>query len=452
MNELKEKNRKKILHDIQVRSFKLLNVIFMTGVFMFVWYNYYGDKLYMKPFWGNGYYAICGLFVFLYFMFGRIYDAFLISLNRIAEMIYSQILALVFSDGVMYVATLLLERKFPNVLPMLVCLGIQILFSILWSNVAHRWYYRSFGASKTFIIYDMREGMEDLINEYEMTSKFSVVGTCSTEEALSTGLSQLTPDIEAVYLCGVHSSDRNIILKECINKGIVVYIIPRVGDLLMSGAKKLHMFNLPILRLDRYSPVPEYLFMKRIFDVVFSVIMLIVLSPVILITAIAVKTDKGPVFYKQTRLTKDGKTFEIIKFRSMMVGAESDGVARLSTGDKDERVTKVGRVIRKLRIDEIPQFINILKGDMSVVGPRPERPEIAAQYEKELPEFSLRLQAKAGLTGYAQVYGKYNSSPYDKLQMDLMYIANPSMAEDMKICLATLKILFQESSTEGVDS
>jgi len=140
----------------------------------------------------------------------------------------------------------------------------------------------------------------------------------------------------------------------------------------------------------------------------------------------------------------------VLKFRSMRVDAEKDGVARLSSGDKDDRITPIGKVIRKVRIDELPQLFNILFGDMSIVGPRPERPEIAEQYVKELPEFELRLQAKAGLTGYAQVYGKYNTTPYDKLQMDLMYIASPSVLADLKIMFATIKILFMPESTEGI--
>ena len=169
-----------------------------------------------------------------------------------------------------------------------------------------------------------------------------------------------------------------------------------------------------------------------------------------LVTAILIRRDGGPVFYRQRRLTKDGKIFSILKFRSMRVDAEKDGVARLSTGENDDRVTSVGRVIRSLRIDEIPQLFNILGGSMSFVGPRPERPEIAKQYEKDLPEFNLRLQAKAGLTGLAQVYGKYNTDPYDKLQMDLMYIANPGIAQDLRLVFATIKILFMKESTEGV--
>ena len=213
----------------------------------------------------------------------------------------------------------------------------------------------------------------------------------------------------------------------------------------------MHMFHLPVLRVDRYKPAPEYAFIKRLFDVLLSAVAFILLSPIFLITAAAVKLeDGGPVFYKQERLTIDGKVFKVVKFRSMHVDAEKNGVARLSTGDKDDRITKVGHFIRKVRIDELPQLLNILKGDMTIVGPRPERPSIAAQYEKELPEFALRLQAKAGLTGYAQVYGKYNTSPYDKLMMDLMYIAHASILEDIRIILATVKILFMPESTEGV--
>ena len=227
-------------------------------------------------------------------------------------------------------------------------------------------------------------------------------------------------------------------------------MLPKIGDIIMSGAKQMHLFHLPFLRVGRYDPAPEYLFVKRLFDIVVSGCALIVLSPVMLAVAIAVRRDGGPAFYRQCRLTKDGRRFDVLKFRSMRVDAERDGVARLSTGDADPRITPVGRFIRKVRIDELPQLINILRGEMSIVGPRPERPEIAAQYERELPEFSLRLQAKAGLTGYAQVYGKYNTTPYDKLQMDLMYIAHPSFWEDLRIIFATIKILFLPESTEGV--
>jgi exopolysaccharide biosynthesis polyprenyl glycosylphosphotransferase len=291
--------------------------------------------------------------------------------------------------------------------------------------------------------------MKDLIEDYGLTKKFDVQKTASVEECLS-DLSMID-DMGVVFLSGIHSHDRNIILKYCLYQNKQVYLIPRIGDVIMFSAKEMHMFNLPIMRVQRYRPNPSYLITKRIFDIVLSLLALIILSPVFLITAIAIKcNDKGPVFYKQTRLTLNGKKFKIHKFRSMRIDAEKDGVARLSTGVKDDRITPVGRFIRKCRIDELPQLIDILSGNLSIVGPRPERPEIAEEYMKEMPEFQLRLQAKAGLTGYAQVYGKYNTTPYDKLQMDLMYIAHPSFIEDLRICFATVKILFVPDSTEGI--
>ena len=159
--------------------------------------------------------------------------------------------------------------------------------------------------------------------------------------------------------------------------------------------------------------------------------------------------DHGPVFYKQVRCTQGGREFRIIKFRSMKVDAEKDGVARLAS-QNDDRITPVGHFIRKVRIDELPQLINILKGEMSFIGPRPERPEIIRQYVKEMPEFVFRMKVKAGLAGYAQVYGKYNTTPYDKLKLDLTYIQNYSVWMDIKLMLLTLKILLTPESTEGV--
>ena len=196
-----------------------------------------------------------------------------------------------------------------------------------------------------------------------------------------------------------------------------------------------------------------YRFVKRGFDIVASAVGLVVLSPLMLLSASLIKAyDGGPVLYKQVRLTKNGKRFKIIKFRSMRVDAEEDGVARLSTGDRDPRITPVGHFLRSCRLDELPQLINILRGDMSVVGPRPERPEIAAEYEKLLPDFKLRLQVKAGLTGYAQVYGKYNTNPCEKLKLDLLYINEMNVLTDVELIFHTFRILFSKESTEGAES
>lgn len=437
----------KMKHDLNLRAVKLLNVAMMTLPFAACW-HYYAQQL-TDPLGYAGNLAVIALFLTLYVAFARIYEAFLVSVHRISEMIYSQGLATLLSDGMLFVVICLLSRFVVNILPMLAAAATQLLFAMLWSVMVHKWYYRTYPPKKTAIVFTRRYDIERLIYEYGLEKKFKICKTICAKTCVA-NLTDLD-GMDAAFITGVGSHDRNTILKYCVNKGIEVYVLPRVGDIIMSGAKKMHMFHLPILRVSRHNSHPEHIIIKRLFDIVLSALMLLVTSPVLLITAIAIKvTDGGPVLYMQDRLTKDGKVFKIMKFRSMRVDAEKDGVARLSTGEKDPRITPVGRIIRKFRIDELPQLLNILKGSMSIVGPRPERPEIAAQYEKVLPEFSLRLQVKAGLTGYAQVYGKYNTSPYDKLQMDLMYIANPSLLEDLRILFATVKILFLPESTEGI--
>ena len=438
----------RVWYNTQLRFVKLINVMMVTLPFGLGWYLAYAENL-ASPYYERGNWVIIGVFAVLYVTYGRIYEGFRISLNRISEGVASQSLAAVISDGILFLIICLLMKRVPNVLPMFAILSVQVLLSAVWCKLAHDWYFRSFPASPTAVIYDQREGMEQLISEYGLSNKFHVLAAQNVNDALDNNLDILN-DVKVVFLCGIHSHERNIILKRCVAEGIELYAIPRIGDVIMSGAERMHMFHLPMLRVRRYEPAPEFLFFKRLFDILASVLALITLSPVLLAVAIAVRSDGGPALYKQRRLTKDGKTFDVLKFRSMRIDAEKDGIARLSTGDQDDRITPVGRVIRKFRLDELPQLFNILLGQMSIVGPRPERPEIAEQYEEELPEFALRLQAKAGLTGYAQVYGKYNTTPYDKLQMDLMYIANPSLAEDFKIIFATIKILFEKESTDGV--
>ena len=438
-----------LYHDFGLRLLKLANVALITLPFALVWGLYYIYQVLMFPSWIRAS-GIVVMFVVLYSFFGRAYEAFLVSLKHVSDMFYTQALSILFADAFMFLVLWLISNRFPDLLPALGALVAQLALSGLWCFSANKWYYANYARQKTGVVYDMRRGVEDLFGRYGMDQKFDVQFTCTVEECLAR--MSMLDNMTSVFLCGVHSRERNIILKYCIANGIVVYIIPRVGDVIMSGAKKIHMMHLPIMRVDRYNPPPEYNVTKRALDVVMSLFLLALFSPVLLATALAVKLqDGGPVFYRQVRLTKDGREFRMLKFRSMVVSAEEDGVARLSTGDVDRRITRVGRFIRAYRIDELPQLFNVLGGSMSLVGPRPERPEIAAEYEKEIPEFALRLQARAGLTGYAQVYGKYNTSPYDKLQMDLMYISRPSIVEDIKIMFATLMIIFQRESTEGIE-
>ena len=438
----------KTKHELSLRFIKLINVVIITIPFALCWYLYYADKI-MTPFFRKGNWLIILIFSLLYIFFARIYDSFVINLTRITDLVYSQTLAFLITDGMMYIIIILLARRIPNVLPGIYAIVSQILLSSLWAIIAHRWFFRVFPPQKTLIIFHEKENITALIKEYGIDKRFNVVNSVEDDKCIA-DLSVLN-NIQTAFITNVQSHERNIILKYCIEKSICVYTLPRVGDLLMRSARDIHMFHLPVLMISRYCPTPEFHFIKRFFDIIISFTVLVILSPILLLTALAIKiTDNGPVFYKQKRLTLNGKVFNVLKFRSMRVDAEKDGVARLSTGTKDNRITPIGRFIRKVRLDELPQLFNILGGSMSIVGPRPERPEIAKQYEKELPEFALRLQAKAGLTGYAQIYGKYNTTPYDKLEMDLLYISNPSLLQDLKIIFATIKIIFLPESTEGV--
>ena len=193
-------------------------------------------------------------------------------------------------------------------------------------------------------------------------------------------------------------------------------------------------------------------YVKRGLDVVLSFGGMVVLSPIYAVTALAIKCDDpGPVIFHQKRVGQDKRYFKLSKFRSMKLDTPKN-VPTHMLDNPDQYLLKVGKLIRKLSIDELPQLVNILRGDMSFIGPRPERPEIIKKYVEVMPEFVYRTKVKAGLAGFAQVYGKYNTSPYDKLKLDLYYIEHYSVWLDLKLMLLTLKVLFWPDSTEGVES
>ncbi len=265
-------------------------------------------------------------------------------------------------------------------------------------------------------------------------------------------LEALKSDIEkydAVLIGDLPSEDKNKVLKLCFDMDKRVYFVPKISDVIVKSTEELNLFDTPLFLARNIGIRWWQQIVKRFFDVVLSLIALIVLSPVMLGTAIAIKLeDGGPVFYKQERCTIGCKKFMILKFRSMIVDAEKDGRPH-PAGENDDRITKVGHVIRACRIDELPQLINILKGEMSIIGPRPERVEHVEKYTAEIPEFTFRSKVKGGLSGMAQVYGKYNTTALDKLKLDLLYITNYSLLLDLQIIFETVKILTQKESTEG---
>ena len=254
-----------------------------------------------------------------------------------------------------------------------------------------------------------------------------------------------------MILNDVPAQMRNEILTFCYRWRVRTYVAPELTDVMLRGAKNISLFDVPLLLVKGTGLTPAQRVTKRAMDIVLSAMALLVFAIPMAAVAIAIKLeDGGPVFYKQKRMTRGGREFDILKFRSMIVDAEKYAGAVLAT-ENDPRITKVGKFIRATRLDEIPQILNIFLGDMSVVGPRPERKVLADQIMQEVPEFDYRLKVRGGLTGYAQIYGKYNTSSYDKLRLDLMYIENYSLLLDIKLIILTLRIIFSKDSTEGVD-
>ncbi len=273
---------------------------------------------------------------------------------------------------------------------------------------------------------------------------FDIQAVCP-DTCKKTELIGMLRDFDTVILCHVSQKLRSEILAACAADGRNVYITPKLEDIILTNYEYRYLIDTPLLvsgaRRGEYRG-------KRVLDVGISLLLLVLFSPLMLLTAVSIRLeDRGPIFYRQRRVTRNGREFDILKFRSMIVDAEKQGYK--PAGLRDSRITRTGRVIRAVRLDETPQLLNILKGDMSIVGPRPERVEHVRKYTEKLPEFSYRLRVRGGLTGYAQIYGKYNTSAEDKLKMDLMYIEKQSLLLDLQMILLTVKVMFVPESTEG---
>ena len=456
MSELKNETRHNYsnIYVSLVFLIKFLHLSVSVVGYYFAWFYFrYQSFTEYEPIGFRYNYFVTATFLVLMLYFSRVYSAYDFGFSRIRYIIFGQFLSQSFATILIYAFVTVAWWHFQNPIAFIILLmdllSIDVIFSLAFSSLI----YKLLPRKRTLLIYQNKlakkrfgsvkgkpiERLFKIDDEIEFDGDFSEI-------------KDKVDEFDAVFIAGVNSDCRNALLKHCKTNRITIYILPHIGDVILREAYHEKSFYSPIFRITRKTVDPLFAFIKRTFDIVSSGLSLILLSPIMLITALAIKLyDKGPAFYKQVRLTKNGREFKIIKFRSMRVDAEKDGVARLSSGDNDDRITPIGRFIRKCRLDELPQLINIFKGDMSVVGPRPERPEIAEQYYETMPEFELRLQVKAGLTGYAQIYGKYNSDPYEKLEFDLLYINQMNLLTDLLLCFATFAILFRAESTEGIE-
>lgn len=441
------------IQEIKRRIYTLLiagvNILVQTGIIGYVWYQYY-NPIIRIPFWTKGHWYILTIYCFVLLFFTHIYGGLKIGYLKKPDALLSQIFATLCANLVFYAEVSLLAYYFPTPLPLIWVTIADIVFVFIWLQITVIIYSRLFPPHQVLLIYG-RDKCNFALEKLSLRKdKFHVSETIKANADFGVIIDKL-PHFHSVVLWDIPNAIRNEILKECYSRKIRVYSMPSISDILLSGSELMHFFDTPLFLIRSNPLTVDQMVVKRILDLIFACFVLLLVWPIMLITAILIKVyDKGPVLYKQIRCTIHGREFYIYKFRSMVIDAEKDGVAKLAS-KKDSRITPIGAIIRKLRIDELPQLFNVIKGDMSFVGPRPERPEILAEYKKSLPEFEYRMHVKAGLTGYAQIYGKYNTKPYDKLKLDLYYIEHYSLWLDIKLLILTAKIIFSMESTEGVE-
>ncbi|MCR5600461.1 MAG: sugar transferase [Ruminococcus sp.] len=412
----------------------------LTGIFAYVWYKEYSKEI-IFPYYRRGNWVLIAIYCLLVLLFFRAYGGFKLGYLKKTDMLYSQMLSMACVNAVSYFVISLIGRHFMAFMPVVYMTCFDFGIIALWTLFAGRLYFMIYPPRKLVIIYGSHQAASLVLKMSQRVDKYMICESISINEP-EDKVKELIMKYEGVIICDTPAELRNDYLKFCFAHSKRAYIAPKISDIIIRGADDIRLFDTPLMLCRNYGLDFEQQLFKRVFDVVFSLIALIPAAPFMIISAIAVKLyDGGPVLYKQKRLTLNGREFFVYKFRSMIVDAEKDGKARLAS-EEDDRITPVGKILRKFRVDEFPQLLNILKGDMSVVGPRPERPELTAEYEKDMPEFGFRLKVKAGLTGYAQVTGAYDTTPYDKLKMDLMYIENYSIRLDLQIILMTLKTMF----------
>jgi len=439
-----------VVKRIVLLQLKGVCIIFEGLLYTYFWYTAYADGI-KNVFWNRGNWLVIAINVSILIIFSQLYGGLRIGYSKPTEVFFSQSFATICANVFAYLQASLLSAKFVNGIPMLKMTVIAIIGVAVWTYASDSLYRKMFPPRNLLLVHGERpiDGILEKFNTRK--DKYNIVKCMPITEGLDKVNAEILERYDGLIIWDVPSDKKGKLVKYCYGKGIRVYLMPKISDVIIRGSDQLHLFDSPILLTREYSITVEQMVAKRFIDLFCALILTVITSPVMLITAIIIKiSDRGPIFYKQVRVTRGSKEFKIIKFRSMKVDAEKDGVARLAS-ENDQRITPIGKFIRKVRIDELPQLFNILKGDMSFIGPRPERPEIIAQYIEDMPEFEFRTRVKAGLAGYAQVFGKYNTTPYDKLKLDLFYIENYNVWLDIKLMLLTLKILFKAESTEGIN-
>ena len=427
-----------------------LLLLLQVAVFAYTWLYWYWNE--GAFYFVRGNYVFIGLYALMLAFLLKLYGGFKIGQIRVQEILYSQILSTLCVNAVAYLQMCLIGRwRFmTNVLPIAYMTIANITIATVWTLCSNKLYIKLYPPRKLLVVYDGTVP-NILVNKLRSRGdKYTVCELISCDCGMEALIEKINA-YDSVLLAEIAPNIRDELLRYCFSKNIRCYCAPRISDIMLRNAEEVHLVDTTLLLFRNQGLTAGQRFLKRAFDIAAGLVAMVIASPFMIIVALAIKLyDRGPVFFTHERLTRDGKAFKIYKFRSMRVQQEQKGYCL--TRKNDDRITPVGKIIRKLHLDELPQLINIVKGDMSFVGPRPETPALAREYSEKLPEFPFRLKVKAGLTGYAQVYGRYNTTPSDKLKMDLMYIEKYSFLLDLKLMLLTFKILFQKENTEGIES
>lgn len=379
------------------------------------------------------------------------YGRYDIGKRKSKPIIYSIGLAAVITDVVTYIELSIMNTNTANnqkfiledLSVLVAVIIIQVLFIVGMVYFGNYLYFRMNRPEKSCVITGSQESLNQVyygINKFKLQYDVKYIVDYRDKD-----YKKYIDKSDTVFLCDVPIVKRKEIIEYCYQEMKNIYFNPEISDIVEMNARHIVLDDVSLINFNVTELTLEQRFIKRTMDIVISILMLIISSPIWLIASVAIKmNDKGKIFFKQKRATKDGRIFEVYKFRTM-----KENVVNHSVTSDDDRITSVGKILRKTRMDELPQILNILKGDMSLVGPRPEMMENVHSYTKEIPEFEYRLRVKAGLTGYAQIAGKYNTSPRDKLILDLMYIENYTIWKDIKLLLQTLIIFFKSDSTEA---
>lgn len=379
------------------------------------------------------------------------YGSYDIGKRKSKPIIYSIGLATIITDIVTYIELSIMNTNSANNtkfvledLEILMAVAIiQVLFIVVMAYFGNYIYFRMNKPEKSCIIASSQKSLNQVyygIDKYKLQYDIKYIIDYKDEN-----YKKYINECDTVFLYDVPIAKRKEIVEYCYQKMKNIYFNPEISDIVEMNSRHVLLDDVSLINFNIKELTLEQKIIKRAMDISLSLLMLLISSPIWIISAIAIKiNDNGKIFFKQKRATKDGKVFEVYKFRTM-----KENVVNYSVIADDDRITSIGKILRKTRMDELPQILNILKGDMSLVGPRPEMLENVHNYTKEIPEFEYRLRVKAGLTGYAQIAGKYNTSPRDKLILDLMYIENYTIWKDVKLLLQTLIVFFKSDSTEA---